>query len=137
MAATIGLVIFGFVSIVHSSHQSYNDFNSSYNPVKFFIPFFVAFIGMFVGMCVMMVWLTKVGKEVEEGIRKVCDDTSAIHRGISFHLREERYITGQGSNLRSSRAAYIEGAKLALSFAFLPSFFLILLLISHSSLCIK
>ena len=43
----------------------------------------------------------------------------------------------QGSNLRSARSSYIEGMKFALSFALLCSFSNTILLISHSSLCIK
>lgn len=39
---------------------------------------------------------------------KVCGDASAMHPGISFHLRKERYITGQGNNLRSATSNYIE-----------------------------
>ena len=109
----VGMIIFETVSFSSFDESAFDD--GSRSPVSLFIPFFIAPLGMFVGICIMTCWGAKVGRQVEEKTRKLCDDTSATHPGISFHLREEMYITGQGSNLRSARSNYIEGMCLALT----------------------
>lgn len=101
----VGMIIIGMVSF----STSINDFDSSRSPIVGFVPFFVAFAVMFVGICVTMCWMAKVGKQVEEEVRSVCEETSNSHSGISFHVREERYLTTHGSDVRSGRSNYIEG----------------------------
>jgi len=74
-----------------------------------YIPYLIAFVATVGGICIMWCWTARVRSRVEEEMEKVCDDTSAMIPGVSFHMgRRRKSSTDQGSDLRSSALSYIE-----------------------------
>lgn len=69
----------------------------------------VGFLAPLVGGWAMMFWMAKKGKQVEGEVRRVCEETTNLHSGISFHVREERYLTSNGRMVVSGVTNYIEG----------------------------
>ncbi|KAL7547580.1 hypothetical protein ACHAWF_010871 [Thalassiosira exigua] len=85
----VGMVIFSFVSFSRTSTSF--DFDSTSSPFLSFLPILIVFLLLMVGMFGTMCFAARTTGRVNDGLRKVCEDTTARYPGISFHVRYETH----------------------------------------------
>jgi hypothetical protein len=81
-----------------------NDFNSN-SPSPFFfmlIPF-----GLMILMLVVSCYGSVKMREGFNSIKSICEERSKLHNDISFHLRDDRLVTGGYSGYRTYNDIYI------------------------------
>ncbi len=61
-----------------------------------FIFVIIGAVIMFAGFGILMCVVGKSRNSIETGLRKVCDETSARHSGLSFHVRYESRLWSSG-----------------------------------------
>ena len=92
--------------------SSFGDFDSSgAGPARSFVPFLIAVLIGFVAWPSVACWGAKVANRGLERLKRVCDENSSRHQGISFHVREEQYISSSSGNrgVRTMMTNFIEG----------------------------
>ena len=75
----------------------------------FFIPIVLSMVFGIFFLPITMCWYIKVSTQALADLRKVCDDLSTKHQGISFHLRDEQVLYNSGGRVRAGSKNYIEG----------------------------
>mmetsp|Transcript_35203 Transcript_35203/g.84089 ORF Transcript_35203/g.84089 Transcript_35203/m.84089 type:complete len:251 (+) Transcript_35203:290-1042(+) len=78
------------------------------NMSSLFISFFVAFAVIIVGSCVTRSYTISRREETIAEMNRVCEDTSRLHPGLSFHSRKDTQLYGSGRRLRARMYYYLE-----------------------------
>lgn len=95
-------IVFGaasFITFVIQSQNSFDDFpnnGGSPNVLGSFIFLIIGAVVMFAGFGILMCVAVKSRNSISAGMRKVCDETSARHPGVSFHVRYESRLWSSG-----------------------------------------
>jgi hypothetical protein len=110
MMAFMFLLPLIFVIFAITSFASFN--SGGGGATSGFTGFIIGIVIMFGGSVVLMVIMTLSRSKISTGLRKVCDETSARHAGISFHVRYETRFWGYGGgyndNVHVQTHEYIE-----------------------------
>ena len=80
----------------------------SNNMSSLFITFIAAFAIIIVGSCVTRSYTTSRREEAIAEMNRVCEDTSRLHPGLSFHSRKDTQLYGNGRRLRARIYYYLE-----------------------------
>ena len=94
MAAALVLIVVGFVSFAVLGSKSVSSFGSSPSPALGMIPFGIGMLLMIAGSCGSSVYASRKSGEARNEMKKVCEETSAMHPGISFHIRDQMVFMG-------------------------------------------
>ena len=94
MAAALVLIIIGFVSFAVLGSKSVSSFGSGPSPALGMIPFGIGMLLMVAGTCGSTVYASRKSGEARNEMKKVCEETSAMHPGISFHIRDQMVFMG-------------------------------------------
>lgn len=128
MLISLILIIVGFVTFASLASKSVSSFGESTSPILGMIPFGVGMVLMIVGIVGSTCYASSKSGEARNKMKKVCEETSAMHPGISFHIRDEMrfmgyngygndynndgynngYGNGYNSNVQVSNTNYIE-----------------------------
>ena len=99
-AATMKKVMMGsmfilpviFIIFAVTSFASFSSGGSSLG----FVGFIIGAVVMFGGFALMAFVMMSARTKISSGLRKVCDETSAKHPDVSFHVRYETRLWGNG-----------------------------------------
>ena len=94
MGVSLLLVIVGFVTFGALASKSVSSFGNSANPVIGMIPFGLGMLLMILGTVGSSCYAASKSGEARNKMKKVCEETSALHQGISFHIRDEMRFMG-------------------------------------------
>ena len=96
MTISIIFIIVGFVTFAMLGSKSVSTYGQSTSPIVGLIPFGLGMLLMIVGMCGSSVYASSKSSEARLKMKKVCEETSAMHPGLSFHIRDEIRLIGYG-----------------------------------------
>jgi hypothetical protein len=97
---TLGAI--SFITFAMSSKKQFDNFpNNNYDPphndfLGSFIFFIIGGIVLFAGFGILTCVGIRSKNSISTGLRKVCDETSARHPGVSFHVRYESRLWTSG-----------------------------------------
>ena len=102
MALGLVLIIISFVSfgvlanksMSSMSNDPWSGGSSSPSPALGMIPFVIGGVLMVAGTCGSSVYASRKSGEARNAMKKVCEETSAMHPGISFHIRDQMVFMG-------------------------------------------
>ena len=103
MALGLLLIIISFVSFGVLANKSMSSMSndpwsdggsSSLSPALGMIPFVIGGVLMVAGTCGSSVYASRKSGEARNAMKKVCEETSAMHPGISFHIRDQMVFMG-------------------------------------------
>ena len=77
-------------------------------PNAVFAAFIAAFSINLVGSCVTISYSNSRRQEAIAEMNRVCEETSRLHPGLSFHSRKDTQLHGSGRRLRARMYYYIE-----------------------------
>ena len=100
MTVAFTFIIVGFVTFatLASNYNTVSSFGHSTSPALGMIPFGVGMVLMIVGSVGSSCYASSKSSEAMNAMKKVCEDTSAMHQGISFHIRDEmRFLGGEAT----------------------------------------
>lgn len=75
---------------------SFASFSSGSSMSSGFTGFIIGVVIMFGGFALLTFVMMSSRNKISTGLRKVCDETSARHPGVSFHVRYETRFWGNG-----------------------------------------
>jgi len=126
MMISLIFIIVGFVTFGALASKSVSSFGeSTTSPMVGFGLFGAGMVLMIVGIVASSFYASSKSGEARNKMKKVCEETSAMHPGISFHIRDEMrfmgynnrygnngynngYGNGYNSNVQVSNTNYIE-----------------------------
>mmetsp|Transcript_6289 Transcript_6289/g.15632 ORF Transcript_6289/g.15632 Transcript_6289/m.15632 type:complete len:271 (+) Transcript_6289:115-927(+) len=105
MGVGILFIIVGFITFGTQGMNSVNSFGESGSPMIGFAIFGAGMAIMIIGGFGSSFYGNSVAVRMRDGIRKVCEETSALHPGVSFHVRDEVQFWGYRTR-RNDRYGY-------------------------------
>mmetsp|Transcript_10940 Transcript_10940/g.19822 ORF Transcript_10940/g.19822 Transcript_10940/m.19822 type:complete len:223 (+) Transcript_10940:194-862(+) len=100
LACIVAVAVFMAVFLNHNIY----DIGLSLLPIVI-VP--VVVVVSFIGTGTSCYWAV-IGQRVKQSIIPICEDTSNGNSSLSFHFREETYVTGYGDNRSSKCNWYID-----------------------------
>lgn len=94
ITVALTFIIVGFVTFATLASKSVSSFGDSTSPALGMIPFGVGMVLMIVGSVGSSCYASSKSSEAMNAMKKVCEETSAMHQGISFHIRDEMRFLG-------------------------------------------
>lgn len=103
IAASMGVgftfIVIGFILFASQSAKTVNSFGAEGNIVMAIIPFVLGMAIVMGGSIGFGCWASSVAGNVRQEMKKVCEETSGLHPGVSFHVRDEmRFWTSYGGS---------------------------------------
>ena len=100
----MGLII-AFLALVFTmiGRSSYGEFH------YYMIPLPLAMVLSCLFFPMTMFWFVKISTQSQAEMKKVCEDLSAKHQGVSFSLRDEQVLVNSGNRVKMQARSYIEG----------------------------
>mmetsp|Transcript_43919 Transcript_43919/g.92426 ORF Transcript_43919/g.92426 Transcript_43919/m.92426 type:complete len:255 (+) Transcript_43919:190-954(+) len=97
-AIGILLILSGFITFGMLATRSVNSFGESTSPFFGSIIFVSGMAVLSLGSMSFICYGRSEANKAKNGIRRVCEETSARHRGISFHVRDDVQFLGYSRN---------------------------------------
>ena len=105
------VLIIAFLALVFTmiGRSSYGEFP------YYMIPLPLAMVLSCLFFPVTMFWFVKISTQSQAEMKKVCEDLSAKHQGISFSLQDEQVLVNSGNRVKMQTRNYIEGMFLCIN----------------------